>query len=119
MTDVEEKAIAERESMLAPWRRGVFLEDALQRLDKFVALFGTLAAAQRGAAQSVADDAAQMRLAAERAPAAQRASDIARDAMLAFTDRVGTTAPRGEKADEIMRECVRLATYARKQAEAT
>lgn len=119
MTDAEEKSIAEREALLAAWRMGVFLEDVIDRADKFVAHFGTLATAQRGAAQSVADDAAQMRLAAEKAPAAQRASDIARDAMIAFTDRVGTTAPKGEAADAIMRECVRLAAYARKQAEAT
>lgn len=117
MTEAEEKSIAERESMLAAWRTGVFLEDALQRLDKFVASFGTLATAQRGAAQSVADDAAQMRVAAERAPAAQRASDIARDAAILFVDRT-TERTKGVSADDAMRECVRLAKLARTLAEA-
>ena len=117
MTDAEEKAIAEREAVLAPWRAATFMEDVLERADKFVQLFGTLATAQRGAAQSVADDAAQMRLAAERAPAAQRASDIARDAAILFVDRT-TERTKGVSADDAMRECVRLAKLARTLAEA-
>jgi hypothetical protein len=93
------------------------MEDVLDQAKSLSTAIQGVFAAQLLAAQSVAEDAEQMRQAAERAPAAQKARDIAHDAMLAFTDRVGTTAPKGEKADEIMRECVRLATYARSKAE--
>jgi len=116
MTEAEEKTIAEREALLSAWRSGVFCDDVLQRVDQFVAVFATLATAQRGAAQSVADDAAQMRLAAERAPAAQRASDIARDAVVLFADRY-TVSTKGDPAIKGMAECVELARLARKLAE--
>lgn len=117
-TTDEEKAIAEREALLAAWRTGEFFTHLLERADRFGNSLSVLAGAVRGAQQSVADDAAQMRLAAERAPAAAKASDIARDAVALFNDRFTTNPPKGVKADEAMLECVRLATYARSKAEA-
>lgn len=116
MTEAEEKAFAEREALLAAWRTGAFFEQLLARVDKFGSALDLLAKAQRTASESVADDAAQMRLAAERAPAAQRASDIARDAAVLFVDRT-TDRTKGGSADDAMRECVRLATIARELAE--
>ncbi len=73
---------------------------------------------QRVIAQSCADEAAQMRLAAERAPAANKAANIAELAVALFNDRFTTNPPKGVKADEAMIECVRLATFARSKAEA-
>lgn len=116
MTPADEQAIAEREAMLAAWRTGVFFEDLLGLADRFGNALSLLAASQRAAQQSVAEDAAQMRQAAEKAPAAQRASDIARDACVLFVDRT-TERTKGGNADEAMRECVRLATIARELAE--
>ena len=116
MTPAEETEIAQREAMLAAWRTGVFFEDLLKRVDHFGGALSVLAGAVRAAQQGVADDTAQMRLAADKAPAAHRASDIARDACVLFTDRT-TERTKGGTADEAMRECVRLATISRELAE--
>jgi hypothetical protein len=116
MSTTDEEAIAKREAMLAAWRTGVFFEDILAQTTKLASALTGIAGAQLVAAQSVAKDAEQMREAAEKAPYAQRASDIARDACLLFVDRT-TERTKGGTADEAMRDCVRLATIARELAE--
>ena len=93
------------------------MEDVLAEAKRLAGALQQIGGAQLVAAQSVANDAAQMRQAAERAPAAAKASDIARDAVALFNDRFTTNPPRGVKADEAMLECVRLATFARSKAE--
>ena len=117
MITTDEEAIAKREAMLAAWRTGVFFEDILAQTTNLASALTGIAGAQLVAAQSVAKDAEQMRLAAERAPAAAKAANIAELAVALFNDRFTTNPPKGVKADEAMLECVRLATYARSKAE--
>jgi HPt (histidine-containing phosphotransfer) domain-containing protein len=117
-TTDEEKAIAEREALLAAWRQSLFFEDMLAEAKRFAGALQQIGGAQLVAAQSVAEDAKQMRQAAERAPAAAKAASIAELAVALFNDRFTTNPPKGVKADEAMLECVRLATYARSKAEA-
>ena len=116
-TTDEEKSIAAREDMLAAWRQSLFFEDMLAEAKRLAGALQQIGGAQLVAAQSVAKDAEQMRLAAERAPAAQKAATIAELAVALFNDRFTTNPPKGVKADEAMLECVRLATYARSKAE--
>jgi hypothetical protein len=117
MTTDEEKAIAARETLLAPWRVATFMEDVLGQAKSLSTAVQGVFAAQLLAAQSVAEDAEQMRLAAERAPAAAKASDIARDAVALFADRY-TVSTKGDAAAKGMAECVELARVARRLAEA-
>jgi hypothetical protein len=116
-TTDDEKAIAAREALLAPWRVATFMEDVLDQAKSLSTAIQGVFAAQLLAAQSVAKDAEQMRQAAERAPAAQKASDIARDAVALFADRY-TVSTKGDAAAKGMAECVELAKVARKLAEA-
>ncbi len=117
MTTTDEEAIAKREAMLAAWRTGVFFEDILAQTTNLASALTGIAGAQLIAAQSVAKDAEQMRQAAERAPAAAKASDIARDAVALFADRY-TVSTKGDPAIKGMAECVELARVARRLAEA-
>jgi cation transport regulator ChaB len=116
MTTAEEKTIAEREALLSAWRTATFTEGLLAQIKSLSTAIQGVFAAQLLAAQSVAKDAEQMREAADKAPAAHRASDIARDACVLFVDRT-TDRTKGTTADEAMRDCVRLATIARELAE--
>jgi hypothetical protein len=117
LSPADEQAIAAREAMLSAWRTGVFFEDILAQTTNLASALTGIAGAQLVAAQSVAQDAQQMRQAAEKAPAAQRASEIARDAVFLFADRY-TVSTKGDAAAKGMAECVELARVARRLAEA-
>jgi hypothetical protein len=117
MNTIDEKAIAAREDMLSAWRQSLFFEDMLAEAKRLAGALQQIGGAQLVAAQSVAKDAEQMRQAAEKAPAAQRASDIARDAVVLFADRY-TVSTKGDAAAKGMAECVELARVARRLAEA-
>jgi hypothetical protein len=117
LSPADEQAIAAREDMLAAWRQSLFFEDMLAEAKRFAGALQQIGGAQLVAAQSVAKDAEQMRQAAEKAPAAQRASDIARDAVFLFADRY-TVSTKGDAAAKGMADCVELARVARRLAEA-